>query len=202
MADREGGWRPGADAAAPTVSFGVSGCVVTQSCDLDFGYQCNGYNAKFSPTDVQQSCNGGGYAELPCTTVDGVGACAAENGNQCTVSVFYGPLYDSTSAANQCQSLGGRFAPTTGCGKVTQSCDGRSINGACADYDKGYDAAAVKAGCGSGKYATSECDRKKAVGGCMSLASDRCAVVWYYPPEDDKSVAQRCQTEGALFVAP
>ena len=38
--------------------------------------------------------------------------------------------------------------------------------------------------------------------GGMSLASDRCAVVWYYPPEDDKSVAQRCQTEGALFVAP
>ncbi len=185
------------------VDFAVQSCAVVRSCDYTLGYVCNGYNDKFSAAQVQAGCSGGVYAEDPCADADGVGACASENGNICLVSVYYSPVFDAAGAESQCSSSGGKFAPISGCAKVTQHCEARAQKGACAEYDKGYDPGATKASCGSGSYASGQCDRKDAVGGCMSPMKDRCAVVWYYKPDqDEQTVRQLCRSQGQLFIAP
>jgi hypothetical protein len=185
------------------VDFGVQSCIVTKSCDYTLGYVCVGYNDKTSAAQAQASCTGGEYAEEPCADADGVGACVAENGNVCTVSVYYSPVFDEATAQSQCSSSGGRFSPAAGCAKVTQHCDAHAQNGACAEYDKGYDPGATKTSCGTGSYGSGECDRKQAVGGCKSALKDRCAVVWYYSPNnDEKAVRDLCKSKGLLFVAP
>ncbi|MEZ4219528.1 MAG: hypothetical protein R3B13_01275 [Polyangiaceae bacterium] len=179
-------------------SYGLIGCVFTQSCDS--AVQCESYSKLV--TGVKSDCTGT-YDDAACEPVDKVGVCIDELGNRCSAGWLSTTFFDEPTARTSCTSHDGNFVLGGHCA-IEMTCDAQKLDGTCVNYGDGYTQSAVQAACGAGSFSTKDgCAAKNALGSCLIADATHCANLWYY---DDKFTAKQakadCATRGGHFVAP
>jgi hypothetical protein len=90
-----------------------------------------------------------------------------------------------------------------GCGGSGGSCDQRSGNHLCQEYDASSDVLATyKTGC-IGIWKDGPCDRTASVGGCKTVTPTTGITIttWYYPPSMMSDVQTTCMSPNT-FVSP
>lgn len=133
------------------------------------------------------SCDGVKFSCVSCATSDGGTDAPSDGGSD-------------GSAGDAGSDAGG--GPTC---KATQSCDQKTMNQSCQDYDATTPASTVQGICVGGTYSASACDRTASLGGCESAGATGCSVVWYFPGINKWTVAdikQKCLNNGKTYVAP
>jgi hypothetical protein len=93
-------------------------------------------------------------------------------------------------------------APTSSA--VSGSCDTRSVNDVCTDYEGSADVVGpYKSACTPGTWSSGTCDRTGSVGGCQSTDASLglTSTQWSFPPQTAASVMAACQSP-ATFITP
>jgi hypothetical protein len=94
-----------------------------------------------------------------------------------------------------------------GCGgssSAVGSCDTRTINSACQDYDGPHDVVAVyKQACSQGTWSDSACNRTGTVGGCRAAAQAEQVTItdWFFAPQTNASVKDGCMAPDAYVAS-
>lgn len=211
-----------------TVVSGVWQAVPGSSVDTA-ARKVTGETTHFSPWGVLSDPGGPAPDAGPCTTqnmcAEGCGCDPQFKGASCTTGTVGQPGCSQCAcdgvkfSCSSCEaSDGGTDAPVsdgggsdapadTGGGptcKPTQSCNQKTMNQSCQDYDAATPAATVQSACAGGTYSAAPCDRTASLGGCES-SGPPCLVVWYFPGINPWTVADiqtKCKNQGKAYVAP
>ncbi len=177
---------PAPDAGPCVQNMCAQGC----GCDPVFaGASCK-MGLDGTPGCIACSCDGSSFS---CTSCAGASDAGSDG--------------SSDSGGDSGGDGGGDAGSDSGSGptcKATQSCDQKSMNQSCQEYDATTPAATVQGICVGGTYSAAPCDRTASLGGCED-SSASCSVVWYFPGINPWTVAdiqQKCLNNGKKYVAP
>lgn len=187
-----------------------------------------GQSTHFSPWGVLTDPGGPLPEAGPCTTLnmcaEGCPCEAKFTGASCQQGTTGTPGCEKcacdgvTFSCGSCAtSDGGMDAPTSDGGvdassdagggpscKGTHSCDQKTMNQSCQEYDANTPSSSIQSACVGGTYSAAPCDLTASLGGCEN-AGNPCSIIWYFPGINPWTVAdikQKCLNNGKTYVSP